>query len=126
MAKILVADDSQFMRTTLTNVIRKLNHEVAAEAKTGKEAVQLYRKHRPDLVFMDITMPDMNGIEAVKLIKKDDPDASIIICSAMGQQKIVVEAIEAGAKDFIVKPFEEVRIVETIERHTMEYRNAER
>ncbi|WAA13497.1 response regulator [Fervidibacillus halotolerans] len=119
MGKILIVDDSQFMRMTLSNIIRKLNHEVAAEAKTGKEAVQLYRFHRPDLVFMDITMPDMNGIEAIKMIKNEYPDAQIIICSAMAQQKIVMDAIEAGAKDFIVKPFEEMRIVDTIERHTM-------
>ncbi|WP_077617921.1 response regulator [Bacillus sinesaloumensis] len=116
MARILVVDDAKFMRLTLTNILVKADHEVVSEAENGLEAVEKYKEYRPDLVTMDITMPEMNGIDAVKLIKEFDPKARIIMCSAMGQQKMVVDAISAGAKDYIVKPFDESRIVETINR----------
>jgi Response regulator receiver domain. len=116
MANIMIVDDSNFMRMTLRKVIEKLGHQVAGEATTGREAVELFELLRPDLVFMDITMPDLNGIDAVKAIREKYPHAKIVMCSAMGQQKLVVDAIEAGAKDFIVKPFEESRIIETIHR----------
>jgi len=116
MAAILVVDDAKFMRVTLARILQKANHIVAGEAENGKEAVELYRRLRPELVIMDITMPVMNGIEAVRAIKEIDPGAKIIICSALGQQRMVVEAIEAGAADFIVKPFEESRVLEAVSR----------
>jgi two-component system, chemotaxis family, chemotaxis protein CheY len=116
VAKILIVDDAKFMRTTLTNILIKAGHEIVGEAENGKTAVNLYRTTLPDLVTMDITMPEMSGLKATKLIKEEFPDARIIMCSAMGQQKMVVEAIETGAKDFIVKPFDENRVIETINR----------
>ncbi|MFD4931232.1 response regulator [Peribacillus butanolivorans] len=116
MARILVVDDAKFMRMTLSNILSKAEHEVIGEVENGKEAIELFRKLNPDLVTMDITMPIMSGLDAVKEIKKDFPYAKVIMCSAMGQQKMVVEAIEAGAKDFIVKPFDECRVVDAINR----------
>lgn len=116
MAKILIVDDAKFMRMILTNIIKKTEHEVVGEGENGLDAVRLYSETKPDLVTMDITMPEMGGVEAVREIKREFPDAKIIMCSAMGQQKIVVEAIEAGAKDFIVKPFDESRVIDTISR----------
>jgi two-component system, chemotaxis family, chemotaxis protein CheY len=116
MAKILIVDDAKFMRLTLSNILQKANHEIVGEAENGEEAVELYEKEIPDLVTMDITMPEKNGIVALREIKEKYPDAKIIMCSAMGQQKMVVEAIEAGAKDFIVKPFDESRVIEAINR----------
>ena len=111
MAPILIVDDAKFMRVTLTKILQKANHAVI-----GEEAVELYRRLNPDIVILDITMPVMNGIEAVRAIKQMDRNAKIIICSAMGQQRMVVEAIEAGAADFIVKPFEESRVLEAVSR----------
>ncbi|ACJ33865.1 chemotaxis protein CheY [Anoxybacillus flavithermus NBRC 109594] len=116
MARILIVDDAKFMRMTLANILKKANHEVAGEAENGKEAVDLYIELKPDIVTLDITMPVMSGLEAVREIKRHDPHAKIIMCSAMGQQKMVVEAIEAGALDFIVKPFDESRVMEAIQR----------
>jgi two-component system chemotaxis response regulator CheY len=116
MAKILIVDDAKFMRMTLSNILKKANHEVVGEAENGQQAVELYKSLKPDIVTLDITMPVMSGLEAVKVIKEEDPDAKIIMCSAMGQQKMVVEAIEAGANDFIVKPFDESRVLEAIQR----------
>lgn len=116
MARILIVDDAKFMRITLTNILKKANHEIVGEAENGREAVELYRELKPDLVTMDITMPEMSGLDAVKEIKKDFKDAKIIMCSAMGQQKMVVDAIEAGAKDFIVKPFDDSQVVDSISR----------
>ncbi|ESU33180.1 chemotaxis protein CheY [Bacillus sp. 17376] len=116
MARILIVDDAKFMRITLTNILKKANHEIVGEAENGREAVELYRELKPDLVTMDITMPEMSGLDAVKEIKKDFNDAKIIMCSAMGQQKMVVDAIEAGAKDFIVKPFDDSQVVDSVSR----------
>lgn len=116
MARILIVDDAKFMRITLTNILKKANHEIVGEAENGREAVALYRELKPDLVTMDITMPEMSGLDAVKEIKKDYKDAKIIMCSAMGQQKMVVDAIEAGAKDFIVKPFDDSQVVDSVSR----------
>lgn len=116
MARILVVDDAKFMRMTLSNILSKGEHEVVGEAENGKEAIQLYEELKPDLVTMDITMPEMNGIEALKEIINNDSGAHVIMCSAMGQQKMVVDAIEIGAKDFIVKPFDEGRVLEAISR----------
>ncbi|MCQ6276295.1 response regulator [Bacillus sp. V3B] len=116
MARILIVDDAKFMRMTLSNILNKVGHEVIGEGENGKEAIRLYRELQPDLVTLDITMPEMSGLEAVREIKKEFPSAKVIMCSAMGQQKMVVEAIEAGAKDFIVKPFDEARVVDAINR----------
>ncbi|NUK29260.1 response regulator [Parageobacillus sp. VR-IP] len=116
MARILIVDDAKFMRITLTKILQKANHTIIGEAENGKEAVELYQSLHPDVVILDITMPVMNGIEAVRAIKQVDRNTKIIICSAIGQQRLVVEAIEAGAADFIVKPFEENRVLEAINR----------
>ncbi|MGM9926352.1 MAG: response regulator [Bacillus sp. (in: firmicutes)] len=116
MARILIIDDAKFMRMTLANILLKANHEIVGEGENGKQAIELYKTLLPDLVTMDITMPEMGGIEAVRVIKEQFPDAKIIMCSAMGQQKMVVEAIETGAKDFIVKPFDELRVTDAVNR----------
>lgn len=116
MAKVLIVDDAKFMRMTLSKILTNSGHEIIGEAENGAEAITLFRTLQPDLVTMDITMPEMNGIEALKEIKKEFPQSKIIMCSAMGQQKMVVEAIEAGAKDFIVKPFDETRVSDAINR----------
>ena len=117
MAKtILIVDDAAFMRMMIKNIVTKHGYEVVGEAENGKVALELYKQKKPDLVTMDITMPEMGGIEGVKAIRAYDPNANIIICSAMGQQSMVMEAIQAGAKDFIVKPFQQDRILQAIER----------
>lgn len=116
MAKILIVDDAQLMRVRLRKLMQKANYEVVGEAKNGLEAFQYYKKHAPDLVIMDITMPVMNGIEAIQKIIAYDSLAKIIVCSAMGQRNVVLKAIESGAKDFIVKPFNEEQVLETIQK----------
>ncbi|MEK4148249.1 response regulator [Robertmurraya sp. FSL W8-0741] len=116
MARILIVDDAKFMRMTLSNILTKANHEIVGEGENGRDAVELYRQLTPDLVTLDITMPEMSGLDAIKEIRKEFPHAKVIMCSAMGQQKMVVESIEAGAKDFIVKPFDEGRVVEAVNR----------
>lgn len=114
--RILVVDDAAFMRMMIKDILIKNGYEVAGEAENGLKAVQLYKELQPDLVTMDITMPEMDGIAAVKEIKKIDPAAKIIMCSAMGQQMMVMEAIQAGARDFIVKPFQQERVLQAIEK----------
>lgn len=116
MAKILVVDDAAFMRMMLKDILVKGGHEVVGEAENGKMAVQKYAELRPDLVTMDITMPEMEGIEAVKEIRKNHASARIVMCSAMGQQGMVVQAIQAGAKDFVVKPFQGDRVLEALRK----------
>lgn len=117
MAKtVLITDDTAFMRMTLRNVIEKNGYEVVGEAADGEQAVELYKELRPDMVTMDITMPKMDGITAIKEIMKIDPDAKIIVCSAMGQKPMVIEALSAGAKDFLVKPFDAERVVESLRK----------
>jgi len=116
MAKILVTDDAAFMRMQLKDILTKLGHEVIGEAENGLDAIEQYKKLEPEIITMDITMPEMDGIAAVKEIRKINPAAKIIMCSAMGQQGMVVEAIQAGAKDFIVKPFTPDRIKEALEK----------
>ncbi|MBM7541479.1 response regulator [Amphibacillus cookii] len=116
MARVLVTDDAAFMRMQLKNIFESLGHEVVGEAENGQHAIDLYNELMPELVTMDITMPEMNGVEAVKEIKKNHPDATIVMCSAMGQQQMVLEAIQAGAKDFIVKPFDQERIKQALEK----------
>lgn len=117
MAKrVLIVDDAAFMRMLLKDIITKAGYEVVGEAANGVEAVEKYKELKPDVVTMDITMPEMNGIEAIKKIREFAPDAKIIVCSAMGQQAMVIEAIQAGAKDFIVKPFQHTRVVEALQK----------
>ena len=111
MAKnILIVDDAAFMRMMIKDILTKNGYNIAAEAENGKIAVDKYNEVKPDLVLMDITMPEMDGIQALKGIKGNDPNANVILCSAMGQQAMVIEAIQSGAKDFIVKPFQADRV----------------
>ncbi len=114
--KILIVDDAAFMRMMIKNIVTKYGYEVVGEAENGKQAVALYADLKPDLVTMDITMPEMDGIESVRAIRALDQNANIIMISAMGQQAMVMDAIQAGAKDFIVKPFQQERVVQAIER----------
>ncbi|WP_082918117.1 response regulator [Oceanobacillus sp. Castelsardo] len=116
MVKVLITDDAAFMRMQLKNMITELGHEVIGEAENGLDAVEKAKQLNPDLITMDITMPEMNGVDAVKQIKSDNPNVKIIMCSAMGQQTMVVDAIKAGANDFIVKPFQKERIQEALEK----------
>ncbi|MDE6220161.1 MAG: response regulator [Lachnospiraceae bacterium] len=116
MAKILIVDDAVFMRVTIRKILEANGHTVAGEAGNGVEAVQKYTELQPDVVLLDITMPEMNGVDALKRIKELDAKAKVIICSAMGQQAMVAQAIQNGAKDFIVKPFEADRVVAAIQR----------
>ena len=116
MANILVVDDAAFMRLMLKDILVKAGHEVVGEAANGREAIDQYVKLKPDLVTMDITMPVMEGIDALKGIKQNDPNAKVIMCSAMGQQLMVVQAIQAGAKDFVVKPFQAERVLESVKK----------
>jgi two-component system chemotaxis response regulator CheY len=114
--RILVVDDAAFMRMMLKDILTKNDFEIVGEAEDGKKALEKYKELQPDLVTMDITMPEMDGIEAVKQIKNFDPEAKIIICSAMGQQAMVIDAIQAGALDFIVKPFQPERVIEAVRK----------
>ena len=115
MAKnILVCDDAAFMRMMIKDILTKNGYNVAGEAENGLKAVEKYNELKPDLVLMDITMPEMDGIQALKTIKSGDPSAMVIMCSAMGQESMVIEAIKSGAKDFIVKPFKPERILKTV------------
>jgi len=113
---ILIVDDATFMRMMIKDVLIKNGFTIAGEAENGAKAVEKYKELNPDLVIMDITMPEVDGIQAVREIKKIDPSAKIIMCSAMGQQAMVIEAIQAGAKDFIVKPFQAERIIEAVKK----------
>lgn len=116
MVKILIADDAAFMRIMLRDILTQGGYEIAAEASTGVEAVELYQKLKPDLVTMDITMPQKDGLTALKEIMAFNPQAKVIMCSAMGQQSMVIESIQSGAKDFIVKPFQPQRVLEAINK----------
>ncbi len=104
------------MRRMVGDILKQAGFEVVGEAETGTQAVEEYRRLRPDLVMMDIVMPEMGGVEAVREITKFDPNAKVLMCSAMGQESLVVEAIQAGAKDFVVKPFHSSRVLETVQR----------
>jgi two-component system chemotaxis response regulator CheY len=114
--RILITDDALFMRVTLKNILTSNGYEVVGEASNGQEAVQKYADQHPDLVLMDITMPIMNGIAACRAIKDSDPNAKVVMCTAMGQKSMVIEAIQAGAKDFIVKPFQPDRVLDSIKK----------
>lgn len=113
---ILVVDDAAFMRMMIKEILTKNGFNVVGEAENGAKAVEKYKELSPDLVIMDITMPEMDGIQAVKAIKEADGNAKVVMCSAMGQQAMVIEAIQAGARDFIVKPFQADRVVEAIKK----------
>lgn len=116
MAKIMVVDDAAFMRMMIKDILTKGGHEVVGEAVNGVDAVEKYESCKPELVTMDITMPELDGIGALKAIKQKYPQAKVIMCSAMGQQGMVVEAIQSGAKDFIVKPFQADRVLEAVNK----------
>ncbi len=116
MARILVADDASFMRQMIREIIESEGHEVIAEASDGVEAVEAYKEHRPDLVMMDIVMPRRSGIDAVRGLVQMDPNACVVMCSALGQESLVTEALQAGAKDFIVKPFKPELVASTIRK----------
>lgn len=115
-ARILVVDDATFMRMMLKDILTRNGFEIAGEAENGYRAIEKYKELSPDLVLMDITMPELDGIGAVKQIRAEDPNAKIIMCTAMGQHGMVLESIQAGARDFIVKPFQPDRIIETVNR----------
>ena len=114
--KILLVDDAAFMRMMIKDTLTKNGYTEVDEAADGEIAVQKYGEFKPDLVFMDITMPNKTGLEALKDIKAMDPAATVVMCSAMGQESMVIEAIKLGAKDFIVKPFKPDRILSTVQK----------
>jgi two-component system chemotaxis response regulator CheY len=117
MAKrILITDDALFMRVTLKNILTQNGYEVVGEAVNGVESVEMFKQLKPDVVTMDITMPEMDGLQALKEIRAIDPTANVVMCTAMGQKSMVVDAIQAGAKDFIVKPFQPGRVIEAISK----------
>ena len=117
MAKnVLICDDAAFMRMMIKDILTKNGYNVVGEAENGAKGVEKYTELKPDLVLMDITMPEMDGIAALKAIKASDPGACVIMCSAMGQQAMVIESIQAGARDFIVKPFQKDRVIEAIRK----------
>ena len=116
MANIMVVDDAAFMRLMIRNILEEAGHTVVCEAENGREAVDKYKHFQPDLVTLDITMPVMEGLEALKEIRRYDPHAIVIMCSAMGQKPMVIEAIKMGAKDFIVKPVQPERILEAVSK----------
>lgn len=117
MAKnVLIVDDAAFMRMMIKDILTKSGYNVVGEAENGAKAVEKYNELKPDLVLMDITMPEMDGIQALKAIKGADGGAKVIMCSAMGQQAMVIESIQSGAKDFIVKPFQADRVIEAVQK----------
>ncbi len=116
MAKIMIVDDAAFMRMMIKDALTKAGYTDLIEAADGAIALETYKTEKPDLVLMDITMPNMNGLDALKAIKAHDANACIIMCSAMGQEPMVIDAIKSGAKDFIVKPFKPTRIVEAVSK----------
>ena len=114
--RVLIVDDALFMRTMLRNIFVESGFEVVGEAGNGNDAVEKYRALRPDLTTMDIVMPEKNGIEALKLIMALDPQARVVMCSALGQESLIIEALEVGARDFIVKPFKPAKVVEVAQK----------
>ena len=117
MAKsILIFDDAAFMRMMIKDILVKNGYNIAGEAENGVKAVEKYQETKPELVLMDITMPEMDGIQALKKIKAIDANASVVMCSAMGQQAMVIESIQSGARDFIVKPFQPDRVIEAVKK----------
>lgn len=116
MPSVLIADDAAFMRMMIKNILTEAGYEIAGEAENGAVAVAKWKELRPDLTTMDITMPEMDGIAALKEIRGLDSNAKVVMCSAMGQQAMVIESIQAGARDFIVKPFQADRVIEAVSK----------
>lgn len=116
MAKIMLVDDAAFMRMMLKTTLTQAGYTELCEAEDGAQAVEVYNAEKPDLVFMDITMPNKDGLEALKEIRAADGNATVVMCSAMGQESMVMESIKSGAKDFIVKPFKPERILQTVKK----------
>jgi two-component system chemotaxis response regulator CheY len=114
--KVLIVDDTVFMRKILRNILFQGGLDVAGEAENGKQAVELYMQLKPDLVTMDIVMPEMNGIEALKQIKSFDPDAKVVMCTAVGQEQMVKAAVKLGARGYIVKPFQAPKVIEEVKK----------
>lgn len=114
--RVLVVDDAAFMRMMIKDILTKNGYDVVGEAVDGNQAVDKFQELHPDLVTMDITMPEMDGIEALKAIRGIDANAKVVMCSAMGQQAMVIDAIQAGARDFVVKPFQADRVLESIRK----------
>ena len=114
--KVLIVDDAAFMRMMLKDILTKNGHEVVGEAANGIEMLSKYEETQPDIVILDITMPEMDGLTAIKELRKKHPDANVVMCSAMGQQSMVIDAIQSGARDFIVKPFQADRIIECLSK----------
>ncbi len=114
MARVLVVDDAAFMRKMVTDALTKGGHEVVGEAGNGVEAIARYRDLKPDLMTLDITMPEKDGIAALKDIMELDPSAKVVMCSALGQESKVLESIKLGAKDFVVKPFQPDRVIDAV------------
>lgn len=123
-ARILVVDDAIFMRKMISDIIEGNDMEVIGEADTGALAVEKYKELKPDLVMMDIIMPEMNGIDAVRQIMLNDPQARIVMCSALGQQALVQDALAAGARDFLIKPFNPSRVLEVVSKILNQVQNA--
>ena len=118
--RVLIVDDALFMRTMLRDIFASANWQIVAEAENGEEAIAAYKEHQPDLVTMDLVMPEMGGIAALQSILQEAPAATIVVCSALDQKNLILEAINAGAKDFIVKPFKRSQVLEVVERVTSE------
>lgn len=116
MKRILIVDDAAFMRKIIADILTKNGYEVAGEAENGEEAIKKYKELKPDLVTMDITMVGMSGLEALESIMEIDPSAKVVMCTAMSQQAIVIRAIQSGAKDFVVKPFNAERVLDVVGR----------
>ncbi len=117
MAKrILLADDAAFMRLMLKNILEGAGYEVVGEAQNGREAIEKFRELKPDMVISDMVMPEKGGIDVIREVMAEFPDANVLICSAIGQQALVIEAIQAGAKDYLVKPFEQANVIETVSK----------
>jgi two-component system chemotaxis response regulator CheY len=114
--RVLIVDDAIFMRMKLKDILESNGYEVVAEAQNGAEAIEKFKSERPDLVTMDITMPEMDGIEALRGIRAIDSQAKVVMCSAMGQQAMVMESIQSGAVDFIVKPFDSDRVIQSLNK----------
>lgn len=113
---VLICDDAAFMRMMLKDILVKNGYDISGEAENGVKAIEKYSELHPDLVLMDITMPEMDGIQALKKIKEKDQNANIVMCSAMGQQAMVIESIQFGARDFIVKPFQPERVLDAVKK----------
>lgn len=115
-ARVLIVDDLAFIKLIIKDTLEKKGFEVVGEASNGMEAIEMYSKTKPDVVLMDITMPRMDGIQALSKIMEIDKNAKVIMCSALGQQRLIIQAIQLGAKDFIVKPFKPDRIIGAIKK----------